>query len=130
MPRDDQLKHNADRRALFSVMDEQAIPYWPDDPKFSDPEYVEAVRRGEPRDLAESSGLEWDPRVWERREAVRRGGDPTPPFDGRRRSAGQCRGDAHDERHPQSGRACRGRIVRQSEHQRLTASRCLAVSRG
>jgi len=30
-----------------------------------DPEYVEAVRRGEPRDLAESSGLDWDKRVWD-----------------------------------------------------------------
>lgn len=37
MPCDDQLKRNADRRALFVVMDEQAIPYWPNDPKFSDP---------------------------------------------------------------------------------------------
>jgi hypothetical protein len=45
MPRDDQLKRNADRRALFVVMDEQAILYWPNDPKFSDPKYVEAELR-------------------------------------------------------------------------------------
>jgi acetoin utilization deacetylase AcuC-like enzyme len=30
-----------------------------------DPEYVEAVRRGEPRQLAESSGLDWDEHVWD-----------------------------------------------------------------
>ncbi len=28
------------------------------------PEYVNAVRTGEPRDLAESQGFEWDPGVW------------------------------------------------------------------
>ena len=30
-----------------------------------DPDYVEAVRRGVPRVLAESSGLGWDARVWD-----------------------------------------------------------------
>jgi acetoin utilization deacetylase AcuC-like enzyme len=29
------------------------------------PAYVKAVRAGQPRALAESSGLEWDPRVWD-----------------------------------------------------------------
>jgi len=30
-----------------------------------DPAYVDSVRRGEPRELAESSGLEWDEHVWD-----------------------------------------------------------------
>jgi acetoin utilization deacetylase AcuC-like enzyme len=30
-----------------------------------DPQYVHAVRTGEPRVLAESSGLEWDPGLWD-----------------------------------------------------------------
>jgi len=33
--------------------------------KVHDPEYVEAVRRGTPRELAESGGLEWDVRLWD-----------------------------------------------------------------
>src|SRR5690349_9380363 len=30
-----------------------------------DPEYVEAVRNGKPRELAESQGFHWDPALWE-----------------------------------------------------------------
>src|SRR5580765_3229887 len=30
-----------------------------------DPEYVEAVRTGNPRELAESQGFHWDPALWE-----------------------------------------------------------------
>src|SRR5438876_6666997 len=30
-----------------------------------DPEYVDAIRRGKPRELAESSGLGWDEQVWD-----------------------------------------------------------------
>jgi acetoin utilization deacetylase AcuC-like enzyme len=30
-----------------------------------DPEYVDAVRNGEPRELAESQGFHWDPALWE-----------------------------------------------------------------
>jgi acetoin utilization deacetylase AcuC-like enzyme len=30
-----------------------------------DPEYVDAVRTGNPRELAESQGFQWDPAVWE-----------------------------------------------------------------
>src|SRR5947207_8232990 len=33
--------------------------------KVHDPGYVEAVRRGTPRELAESGGLEWDVRLWD-----------------------------------------------------------------
>ena len=30
-----------------------------------DPEYVDAVRKGDPRELAESQGFHWDPALWE-----------------------------------------------------------------
>ena len=30
-----------------------------------DPEYVDAVRKGHPRELAESQGFHWDPALWE-----------------------------------------------------------------
>jgi acetoin utilization deacetylase AcuC-like enzyme len=30
-----------------------------------DPEYVDAVRKGNPRELAESQGFHWDPTLWE-----------------------------------------------------------------
>jgi hypothetical protein len=30
-----------------------------------DPEYVDAVRKGSPRELAESQGFPWDPALWE-----------------------------------------------------------------
>jgi len=30
-----------------------------------DVEYVRAVKKGEPRSLAESQGLVWDPRLWQ-----------------------------------------------------------------